>query len=193
LPKSVEELIMKFFEQHPKQDWKHGPVVDWVTKRYKREHSSPPRDPWRAIRKLSQQGFLIKVTKGIYRYDPRFIKEVALWDFAPRVKAAIFERDGHKCVICGRGKKEGVELIADHIKPKDLGGTNDLENGQTLYGQHNLIKKNYSQTEAGKRYFIKMYERAARLKDRKMMEFCEAIFDSYDKFQIDEQISRPDK
>ncbi len=182
---------MKFFKQHPKQDLKHGPVVDWVSKQYMREHSTPPRDPWRAIRKLSQQGILIKVTKGIYKYDPHLVKRVELWDFPPSVKVAIFKRDKHKCVVCGRGEKEGVELIADHIKPKDLGGTNDLENGQTLCMQHNLIKKNYSQTEAGKRYFIKMHERAAKLNDKRMMDFCEAIFDAYDRFHIDEQIPRP--
>ncbi len=184
---------MKFFAQHPKQEWKHGPVVDWVTRQYRKEHPTPPRDPWRAIRKLSQQGVLRKVRKGVYKYDPTSVKEVELWDFSPTVKHAIFKTDGYKCVVCGRGEKDGVELIADHIKPKDLGGTNDLENGQTLCMQHNLIKKNYSQTEAGKRYFIKLYERAARFNDKKMMNFCKAIFDAYAKFQIDEQISRPDE
>ncbi len=191
MPKSVEELIMKFFAKHPKQEWKHGPVVDWVTTQYRKEHPTPPRDPWRAIRKLSQQGILIKVRKGVYKYDPDLVKEVELWDFSPPVKAAIFKRDGYTCVVCGRGERDGVELIADHIKPKDLGGTNDLENGQTLCGQHSLIKKNYSQTEAGKRYFIKLYERAKRLNDKRMMGFCKTIFDVYDKFRIDEQISRP--
>ncbi|GMV77255.1 MAG: hypothetical protein AMXMBFR79_03900 [Chitinophagaceae bacterium] len=32
------------------------------------------RDPDRGIRKLAQQGQLIKVGKGIYRYDPDFIQ-----------------------------------------------------------------------------------------------------------------------
>ena len=81
---------MKFFEQHPKQEWKHGPVVDWVTRKYRKEHPTPPRDPWRAIRKLSQQGVLTKVRKGVYKYDPSSVKEVELWDFSPTVKYAIF-------------------------------------------------------------------------------------------------------
>lgn len=33
------------------------------------------RDPDRAIRKLSQQGQLIKIAKGVYKYDPDFVKE----------------------------------------------------------------------------------------------------------------------
>jgi len=31
-------------------------------------------------------------------------------------------------VICGRGKKDGVDLHIDHIKPKDFGGEATIEN-----------------------------------------------------------------
>nr|MBC8390066.1 HNH endonuclease [Actinomycetota bacterium] len=92
---------------------------------------------------------------------------------------------------CGRGKKDGVELVVDHIKPRDKGGTNDIENGQTLCMEHNLIKKNYSQTEAGKRYFIKMYEKAIANNDEKMIKFCKNIFNVYDEFGINGHINRP--
>ena len=43
------------------------------------------------------------------------------------------------------GKKDGVELHIDHIKPKDFGGEATIENGQTLCAQHNFIKKNLKQ------------------------------------------------
>ena len=32
MAKSVSELIMEYFQKHPKKDLKHAPVVDWVTK-----------------------------------------------------------------------------------------------------------------------------------------------------------------
>jgi len=92
-------------------------------------------------RKLHEIGFLIKVKKEIYRYDPDAVKKRELEDFTPEQREAIFKRDGYKCVICGRGKKEGVELQVDHIKPKYLGGESKIENGQTLCAQHNFIKK----------------------------------------------------
>jgi len=191
MAKSISDLIMAYFKNHPKEDLKHGPVVDWITEEYLKSNPTPPRDPWRAIRKLHQEGKLMKIRKGVYRYDPDFIKEVRLWDFSLEEKEAILKRDGYKCVVCGRGGKDGVELVVDHIKPKDKGGTNDIKNGQTLCMEHNLLKKNYSQTEAGKRYFIKIYEKAVIENDEKMIKFCKAIFDTYDAFEINGHISRP--
>lgn len=189
--KSIRELIMEYFRNHPKKNLEHGPVVDWVTQQYLKDHISPPRDPWRAIRKLHQEGWLIKVSKGVYCYDPDHIREIELWDFPPDIKEEIFKRDNYKCVVCGRGKADGVELCADHIKPKDKGGDNSIHNGQTLCMEHNLLKKNYSQTEAGKKYFIKIYNQAMLNKDEKMIKFCKDIFDIYNKHHINSHIKRP--
>ncbi len=189
--KTISELVKEYFINHPNKDLPHGPVVDWVTEQWLKEHDKPPRDPWRAIRKLHQEGKLIKIKKGVYRYDPNHIQEVELWDFPPEVKKKILERDGYRCVVCGRGLKDGVELVVDHIKPKDKGGTNNMDNGQTLCMEHNLIKKNYSQTEAGKRYFIKLYEKAVSTNDTRMIEFCKKVFDVYDEYKINEHIPRP--
>jgi predicted restriction endonuclease len=189
--KSISSLIMQYFQNHPKKNLQHGPIVDWVTEQYLKKHRKPPRDPWRAIRKLHQEGKLIKYKKGVYRYDPDHIEEVELFDFSDDVKRQIFERDNYRCVVCGRGIPDGVELCVDHIKPKDKGGNNSISNGQTLCMEHNLIKKNYSQTEAGKRYFIKIYKQAIASGDKKMMKFCKDVFDVYDKHRINGHIKRP--
>lgn len=189
--KSISDLIMQYFCEHPRQDLEHGPVVDWVTEQYLKSNPKPPRDPWREIRKLHQNGKLVKVRKGVYRYDPESVTNVGLVDFPSIVKGAIFKRDGYKCVVCGRGKADGVELCADHIKPKDRGGDNSINNGQTLCMEHNLMKKNYSQTEAGKKYFIKIYEQAVAIGDKNMIEFCSGVFDVYDRYGINGYIKRP--
>jgi hypothetical protein len=189
--KSISDLIIEYFQKHPKKDLKHGPVVDWVEEQYLKLYGKKPRDTWRAIRKFHQEGQLIKVSKGIYRYDPDHIKEVELFDFPPEVKEEIFERDNNRCVVCGRGIADGVELCADHIKPKDKGGDNSVDNGQTLCMEHNLMKKNYSQTEAGKKYFIKIYKQAIANQDERMVKFCKDVFDAYDKHRINGHIKRP--
>ena len=189
--KSIGDLVLQYFKKHPKEDLKHGPVVDWVEEKYLKLYGRKPRDTWRQIRKFHQEGILIKVKKGIYKYDPDKVKKVELFDFPSHIKEAIFKRDGYECVVCGRGKKDGVEICADHIKPKDKGGTNTIGNGQTLCMEHNLMKKNYSQTEAGKRYFIRLYEQAVEVEDKKMIKFCKQIFDVYDEKGVNSHIPRP--
>ena len=191
--KSISDLIMEYFQAHPKQDLKHGPVVDWVEEQYLKLYGKKPRDTWRAIRKLYQEGKLIKVQKGIYRYDPDYIHTEEIFEFPEDVKEEIFRRDNYRCVVCGLGRKDGVEICADHIIPKDRGGTNTVENGQTLCAKHNLIKKNYSQTEAGKRYFIKMYEEAVKRGDTKIINFCRQIFNTYNRHGINTHILRPNR
>ena len=137
-----KDLLIEFFKKNPNRDIKHPEVVDWVVSTYMKRTGKVFRDPDRAIRKLAQSGFLIKIAKGIYKYDPNKAYKRELEDFTAAQKEAILKRDGYKCVICGRGKKDGVDLQVDHIRPKDFGGEAIIENGQTLCSQHNFIKKN---------------------------------------------------
>ncbi|MBI5208016.1 MAG: HNH endonuclease [Candidatus Firestonebacteria bacterium] len=188
MPKSISDLIMEYFCMHPNQDLKHGPIVDWVTEQYLKDNPEPPRDVWRGIRKLHQEGKLIKVKKGVHRYDPNYGKKVELFDFSSTVKKAIFKRDSYKCVICGRGIKNGVELHVDHIKPKDLGGKATIENGQTLCSQHNFIKKNLKQTETGKKMFIRLYELAKSENSKELMKFSADVLETYEKHNINGHI-----
>ncbi len=186
--KSIKDLLIEYFKAHPNKDMPHGPVVDWVEARYKRLYNKKPRDTWRSIRNLHEIGFLIKVKKGIYRYDPNAVKQRDLEDFTPEQKEAILKRDGYKCVICGRGRKEGVELHVDHIKPRYLGGKSIIENGQTLCAQHNFIKKTLKQTETGKKMFIRLYELAKKEKNEELLKFCADILETYEKHNINSHI-----
>jgi len=188
---TIASLIMEYFKQHPERDLEHGPVVDWVEEQYLKLYGRKPRDTWRGIRRLYQEGTLIKVRKGVYQYNPDTAQRRELYEFPPEVKEEIFKKDGYKCVVCSRGTKDGVELCADHVRSKDKGGTNTIDNGQTLCSEHNLLKKNYSQTEAGKRYFIKLSEQAVREGDKRMIEFCEQVFDVYNKHHVNTHIARP--
>jgi len=94
-------------------------------------------------------------------------------------------------VVCGKGRKDGVEIHADHKIPLDKGGTNTIDNGQTLCSEHNFLKKNYSQTEFGKRFLIRLYNDAVEKDDKRMIKFCKEVFDIYDKYGINHHIERP--
>jgi len=119
---SQMDLVKEFFTKNPNRNIEHPEVVDWVVSEWKKRTGEVFRDPDRAIRSLSQKGFLIKIAKGVYKYDPNFLKNRELEDFTFEQKVAILKRDNYRCVICGKGREDGVELQIDHIKPKDLGG-----------------------------------------------------------------------
>lgn len=186
--KSISNLIKEYFKLHPKQDLKHDPVVDWVEERYQKIYSRKPRDPWRAIRKLHEEGFLVKIKKGVYRYDPENVRKRNLKNFSSSQKKQILKRDNYQCVVCGRGRKDGVELHVDHIKPKYLGGKATIQNGQTLCAQHNFIKKSLKQTEAGKKMFIRLYELAKKEGNNNLKQFSASVLENYEKYDINGHI-----
>ncbi len=193
MAKSVEELILEFFADRQSEEFGPSDAVDWVTPRYEEEHGEPPRDVPRAVRKLAQKRKLIRVGYGVYKYDPNQPTETESQDFSEADKQVIFERDNYRCVFCGMGEKDGVDIAADHIIALDNNGTNDLDNGQTLCTTHNNQKDNYNQIEAGKRFFIKIYEAAVANKDQKIIAFCQSVFDAYDHHYMNGHIPRPDK
>jgi site-specific DNA-methyltransferase (adenine-specific) len=70
-PLTVSGLVMEFFRTHPNDELRHGPVVDWVTAQWVKSHGTPPSDPRPVVRKLHQEGKLIKVRQGVYKYNPK--------------------------------------------------------------------------------------------------------------------------
>jgi hypothetical protein len=186
---SQKELVKEFFKDNPNRDIKDPEVVDWLTEKWKQQTDGGVfRDPDRAIRTLAQEGFLQKISKGVYRYDPDHVVHRKLADFTQTQKEKIMKRDNYRCVVCGKGSADGVELQVDHIKPKDFGGEATIENGQTLCAQHNFKKKNYNQTETGKKMFIRLYELSKKKNDKETQKFCTQILEVYEQNKVDDHI-----
>lgn len=86
------ELVKEFFIKNSDRDIPHPEAVDWLTREYQRRTGkifrvlALGRKPDRGIRKLAQAGFLIKIQKGIYRYDPRLETQKKLEDFTAEQK-----------------------------------------------------------------------------------------------------------
>ncbi len=182
------DLVKEYFIKNPRKDILHPKVVDWVVAEWKKRKGTVFRDPDRAIRLLYQRGFLIKIDKGVYRYDPNFAKNKKQEDFTAAQKKKILEKDGYKCVICGRGRKDKVELHVDHIIPKDKGGRAIIENGQTLCSQHNFLKKNLNQTETAKKMFIHLYELTKLKGETTLNKFSAEILKVFEKYGINGHI-----
>lgn len=181
------DLLMEYFKKS-NRNINHPEVVDWATREWLKRTGRVFRDPDRGIRSLSQHGLLIKVAKGVYRYDPDLVQNKELEDFTEAQKQEIMKRDNYRCVVCGGRREEGVELQVDHIKPKDKGGKATIENGETLCSTHNYLKKNFKQTESGKRFFIRLYESAKAIDDSKMQDFCRQILEVYEKNKVNGHI-----
>ena len=182
------KLVMEYFMTHPNRDIEHPEVVDWLTKEYQERTGGTFRDPDRAIRKLAQAGKLIKIRKGVYKYDPDLITNPELEDFTPAQREQIFKRDNYRCVMCGKGRHDGIEIQADHIQPKDLDGKAIIKNGQTLCATHNFRKKNLKQTETGKKMFIHLYELSEFVGDHEMRDFCRNILEVFEEHNINDHV-----
>ena len=51
---------------------------------------------------------------------------------SPKLRWAVFQRDGMKCVVCGKTAQQGVRLEVDHIHPVSKGGQDVIANLRTL-------------------------------------------------------------
>jgi HNH endonuclease len=61
---------------------------------------------------------------------------------------SVLARDNWTCCSCGRSsKEEGITLEVDHITPRSKGGTDDLDNLQTLCKKCNIGKSNKDNTD----------------------------------------------
>ncbi len=185
---SQSELLMEYFKNNPNKNIPHPEIVAWALKEFLKRTGRVFADPDRGIRKLHQEGHLIKVKKGVYKYDPSMVIKRELEDFAPEIKERIFKEGKFKCAMCGLGKKEGLEIHIDHIKPKDLGGKATFENGQILCGPHNYLKKNFRQTETGKKMFINLYKLSMSLDNKPLSKFCAEILEVFEKNDVNGHI-----
>lgn len=66
--------------------------------------------------------------------------------YIPRgLRKEVFMRDNYTCKECGAKKSDGATLHIDHIIPVSKGGTDTLDNLQTLCSHCNLNKSNIIQ------------------------------------------------
>ncbi len=186
------EFVRSYFMQRPMVVISHAQAKADLETAYLTVMGKRLEDSDRAIRKLYGDGFLQKVAKGQYMYDPENSGKKVFDEFTASEKKEILERDGYKCVVCGLGRESGLDLHIDHIKPRSLGGQGTVENGQVLCAPHNFIKKNLSQTETGKKGFIRLLELVRTTPDdpvaKQLENFLIEVLSIYEKHGINGHI-----
>ena len=93
-------------------------------------------------------GEVLTLIKRIENKFGGYFNDKEIWDAICRVERgrvsnkmrfAIYERDGYRCRMCGRGERE-VNLEIDHIKPIAKGGKSTYDNLKTLCTECNKRK-----------------------------------------------------
>jgi hypothetical protein len=85
------------------------------------------------------------------------------------------------------GREEGVELQVHHMKPTDQVAKLLLGTAK-LCAQHNYLKKNFTQTESGKRFLYGYMNRQRRLMTNKCKIFAAKILAVYEKNKVNAHI-----
>lgn len=178
------DLLMEYYKLHHGRDVPHPEIVDWAAAEWLKRTGKRFRDPDRAIRLLADMGQLIKVKKGVYRYDPDIVAEWERQLFSEKQKEQIKKRDNYRCRFCGMGPAEGVEIHVDHIRSPQHGGKSEIDNGETLCARHNYMKKKLGALESGKRFFISLYDTARKVNDKSTFDFCREVLEVYEKHRI---------
>jgi hypothetical protein len=188
LPGGQAGIAFEYFLERPGKRVHHDDVVPWIIGMYQTRFGKACKDPDRAIRKLHDMGLLQKIEKGIYSFDPEQVVNNELFDFDEATKKAVKDRDGWKCVVCGKGLADGVELQVDHIRPRSKGGDGSLDNGQTLCGSHNYRKNKLDQISMGADVFRRLKKAAEKNVEsdpdeaKRVIEFCSKVLDVYVEF-----------
>jgi hypothetical protein len=89
------------------------------------------KDKWAEIQEMIESGELERDERPSFLITKKYRKHA-------KHKWTVFKRDGFKCVMCGYDE----DLEVDHITPFSKGGTDDLENLQTLCKTCNIRKGN---------------------------------------------------
>ena len=109
---------------------------------YNEHHKRRDLDPKALEKRVSTLMADMDVTRksGIYEYLlTGNEKALSIRAFDQRTKREAYERQGHKCAICGE-EFEFEQMHADHIKPWSKGGHTTPDNCQMLCRDCNLKK-----------------------------------------------------
>lgn len=109
---------------------------------YNKNHERKDLDPKKLEKRVSELMADEDVTKksGVYEYLlTGNEKALSIRAFDQRTKREAYERQGHKCAICG-GEFEFKQMHADHITPWSQGGKTVPDNCQMLCRDCNLKK-----------------------------------------------------
>ena len=86
MAKTIRELVLEYFKNHPNEDLPHGPVVDWVTAEYEKEHGNISTEKGRAIVEIDLDGTYVLTEADLEESDKVKLFEHFIEDFKRLIK-----------------------------------------------------------------------------------------------------------
>lgn len=102
--------------------------------------------------------------------------------FSEETKQKIFERDGHKCVMCGMGEREGEYINAWYIKPTENGGKAIVENGMTFCTKHFFMSQMHGCLDMAKLEFVQMFMKVHKEGNTELQNFSKDVIGVFSKY-----------
>lgn len=138
---SQEEFVRIWFEKNADRDVPHIESKPAIEAEWLEKFGSRIEDVDRAIRKLAEQGELVKVRNGVYRFDLQEKTVKLETEFTEFTKTAALERDGFACIMCGAQSDHINDIHVLPISRFEVGGRSSLSNAQTLCSFHALADR----------------------------------------------------
>ena len=182
---SAKERLKNFFQAH---------VGEIVTAKHLQEAAAPVSEWARRVRELrDEEGWPIHshhdsddLKPGEYRLqsrpnqqlDVRFLRGIS-----QRLRAEVFDRNGFTCQMCGLTPGDidpetnrKVRLHVDHIRDKNLGGLDNLDNLRTLCSTCNQGAKNVTMEKPSQIWLLSQLRRAGNAEQRAAYEWLRKKF-----------------
>ena len=105
---SQKEFVKEWFRNNPNREIASAEFKSVIEGLYEKAFGKRFEDVDRQIRALNQEGFLVRIKKGVFKYVPGAEHHRVLEDFTQAERNQILKRDGYKCVICGLEKQKAL-------------------------------------------------------------------------------------
>jgi hypothetical protein len=135
---SQEDFVREWFRLNPDRDIPHLESKPLIEEAWLESTGSRIEDVDRAIRKLSEAGELVKIRKGVYRFNSTPLPGSSKLEFSEFTRQATLERDSFCCAICKETADHRRNLHVIPITPFDFGGLAVLSNARTVCSFHKV-------------------------------------------------------
>ena len=182
-------FALDWFKQFPMRKFSNEEIRNLLPAEYQKSALSKRdkfQDPSRSARKLAENKRIQKFPANkarFYWYDPEsdYLPE----EFDDAEKAFILERDGLRCVVCGRGVADGVKVSVGYALSTRRGGKLNVDNGRTLCPTHRWTLETAQDSDEGQRNWRKLLSSLPKVGEPRAQKFWEEFLELLKRYGIE--------